>query len=74
MRVKPRGLNIIKKRMTDKIWTQKRLADEAGVHELTVCRLFRSGNAKPDTLLKVCEALGIDPEDLHNSLATVTSE
>jgi len=43
-------------------WTQKDLADKAGVHELTIVRLEKDGGlstATIDTLAKLAKALGV---------------
>lgn len=40
-------------------WSQKRLAQEAGVHPKTISRMEKGERVSPDTYLQVCAALGI---------------
>jgi transcriptional regulator with XRE-family HTH domain len=44
--------------------TQQELADRAGVNLITINRLERGFSARPQTIRKIAEALGVEPADL----------
>ena len=47
-------------------WTGRMLAAAAGVADITVSRLLNQrATAKPETVAKLAQALGVSPESLH---------
>jgi len=60
-----RGL-ILRTRRSELGWNMQRAADESGVQVSTISRMEagKMPNASFDTWIKVCEALGLDVNDL----------
>jgi DNA-binding XRE family transcriptional regulator len=54
----------LRKLRESKFLTQKELAEQAGVHEITVVRLEAEDNAQLSTAKKLAKALGVKPEEL----------
>jgi transcriptional regulator with XRE-family HTH domain len=52
-------------RRLDRSLTQQELADRAGVSLVTVSRLERGYTARPQTIRKLAEVLGVEPNDLR---------
>ena len=48
----------------DKGWTQRRLAEEAGVTQTTVWKIEHGGGAHATTLKKIGDALGVRASEL----------
>ncbi|MCA1688610.1 MAG: helix-turn-helix domain-containing protein, partial [Actinobacteria bacterium] len=68
-----RKLTVIRER---RMWTQARLADEAGVSPTTVSGIERGRISRPHfgTLRKLARALGVEPEELVSVPGTEGSD
>ena len=70
------GTEIIAQRLNDvrkaRGWTLKRIADEVGTEQNTVCRHFRTGKFTTDWLIKYAECLGCTVADITDGIVDVT--
>ena len=48
----------------DKGWSQRRLAEEAGVTQTTICKIEHGGGANAATLKKLGDVLGVRASEL----------
>jgi transcriptional regulator with XRE-family HTH domain len=54
----------LKELRVDKGWSQRQLAKEAGVTPLTIWNLENGGGARPSTLKKLGDVLGVRASEL----------
>lgn len=70
------GTEIIAQRLNDvrkaRGWTLKRIADEVGTEQNTVCRHFRTGKFTTDWLIKYAECLGCTVADITDGTVDIT--
>lgn len=59
------NLSNLEKNLAQKIFTSKMLAEKSGLSETTISRIKRGAqNAKPETIGKIAQALGVDVDEL----------
>lgn len=60
--------NKLWKLLIDKGWNKQKLQEESNVSAASIAKLGRGGNITTDVLLKICEALDCDLEDIMETI------
>jgi DNA-binding Xre family transcriptional regulator len=61
------GINLAESALIGKCWSRQDLADEVKLHKQTIDKFFKGSNIDNINFVKICQALGIDWEEISGS-------